>query len=543
MVDARTMMAGGVTTILAFLAPVTFAAVVTVNLTVDTLRFDTADTPIEFTTRAYNGRFGGPTIRVTQGDTLRINLENRLGPEFPFPVPNNQFRLANTTNLHLHGLHVSPSGDADNIFRQVAPGTTGAYEYDIPADHAPGTFWYHPHVHGSSSNQQGGGMAGALIVEPTNRAAYLPPAVAAMDEAVLLLQHLCFRNIGKYQDSTPYMNHLNVVKYGFDQVAPAPVYRYPNAKGGQSFYLANGRYQPNVTLAPGEFKRLRLVGAGTNAFLVLGIAAGGPGGVQGAFAGAPPCDVFVLAKDGVFVPRAYRAARPLLAPGSRIDLAVRCNATGVYALASSASGAPSAAALATSSVVFEGVLAGLVVAGPPVKPPMAPPSALPARPAYMPDLTRRATPTNANRTLTLNFETVGGPFPPDGAPFPAMHINGVSFATKDTFVTAMPLGAMQEWTVGIAGDSNVGAGNHPFHVHVNPYQVVAIEGGSSEALGVRVGEYRDTVPLWASGAFTIRFVPDRWTGRALIHCHMIPHVDLGMAAVANITDAAGDPVT
>ena len=54
---------------------------------------------------------------------------------------------------------------------------------------------------------------------------------------------------------------------------------------------------------------------------------------------------------------------------------------------------------------------------------------------------------------------------------------------------------------------------------------------------VRVGEYRDTAPLWQSASYTVRFVPDRFTGRALIHCHMIPHVDLGMAAVANITAA------
>ena len=47
---------------------------VTANLTVDVLHFATPDTPISFYTRAYNGRFGGPTIRVKQGDTLKINL-------------------------------------------------------------------------------------------------------------------------------------------------------------------------------------------------------------------------------------------------------------------------------------------------------------------------------------------------------------------------------------------------------------------------------------------------------------------------------------
>ncbi len=114
-----------------------------------------------------------------------------------------------------------------------------------------------------------------------------------------------------------------------------------------------------------------------------------------------------------------------------------------------------------------------------------------------------------------------------------------AFRSKDTFITSMQLGAVQEWTVGIAGDSNVAAGNHPFHVHVNPFQVVDLgEGGLTELFGVRVGEYRDTVPLWPSSTWTVRFTPADFTGRALIHCHMIPHVDLGMGAVANITAAA-----
>ena len=65
------------------------------------------------------------------------------------------------------------------------------------------------------------------------------------------------------------VDHLNVVRYGFDQVAPSPAYRYPQAPNGQSFYLANGRYLPNVTLAPGEFKRLRIIKHNDNTMLLI----------------------------------------------------------------------------------------------------------------------------------------------------------------------------------------------------------------------------------------------------------------------------------
>jgi hypothetical protein len=102
-------------------------AVVSVNLTVDAYHFATADTPVKFFTRAYNGQLPGPVIRVSQGDTLRIQLTNRLGADIDGPL--NTFHSANTTNLHLHGLHISPTGASDDIFRRVRPNSTALYEY------------------------------------------------------------------------------------------------------------------------------------------------------------------------------------------------------------------------------------------------------------------------------------------------------------------------------------------------------------------------------------------------------------------------------
>ena len=82
----------------------------------------------------YNGTSPGPTLRVAPGDVLRVTLANDLDA---------------TTNLHTHGLHVSPEGNSDNVFRMVEPGQSARYEYAIPADHPTGTFWYHPHHHGT----------------------------------------------------------------------------------------------------------------------------------------------------------------------------------------------------------------------------------------------------------------------------------------------------------------------------------------------------------------------------------------------------------
>ena len=81
---------------------------------------------------SYNGSVPGPRLEIRPGDQVRIRFANRL-PE--------------VTNLHFHGLHVSPSGNADNVFLEIPPGENQTYEFSLPQDHRGGTYWYHPHVH------------------------------------------------------------------------------------------------------------------------------------------------------------------------------------------------------------------------------------------------------------------------------------------------------------------------------------------------------------------------------------------------------------
>ena len=105
-------------------------------------------------TRLYNGEFPGPTIRVKPGDTLTVTLTNNL----PVGALNtssihNKCRDLDKTNLHPHGLHVSAVSPADDIFTEVGPSESFTYTYKIPADHMGGTFWYHPHHHGSTNIQ------------------------------------------------------------------------------------------------------------------------------------------------------------------------------------------------------------------------------------------------------------------------------------------------------------------------------------------------------------------------------------------------------
>jgi len=111
----------------------------------------------------------GPTLRVKPGDLLRIRIKNCFDPSLlpgdPQDAPEDYPQEFYITNLHTHGLHISPSGRADNVFVNILPGEHHQYEYRIPQNHPRGTFWYHPHRHGSVALQLTSGMAGALIVD------------------------------------------------------------------------------------------------------------------------------------------------------------------------------------------------------------------------------------------------------------------------------------------------------------------------------------------------------------------------------------------
>ena len=80
----------------------------------------------------YNGSYVPPLLRARLGDSMRITFRNDL-PDRP-------------SNLHYHGMSVSPGGNSDNVFVHVHPGETFRYQVDIPARgrQGPGMFWYHP---------------------------------------------------------------------------------------------------------------------------------------------------------------------------------------------------------------------------------------------------------------------------------------------------------------------------------------------------------------------------------------------------------------
>ena len=71
-------------------------------------------------------------------------------------------------NLHVHGLHVSPKGNADNVLLHIPAGMANTYTYDIPNNMPQGAYWYHSHLHGLTAAQVYTGLAGLLAIGRTD---------------------------------------------------------------------------------------------------------------------------------------------------------------------------------------------------------------------------------------------------------------------------------------------------------------------------------------------------------------------------------------
>jgi len=276
--------------------------------------------------RAYEGGLA-PTLRMKPGETLKIRLINDLPPNRDI-LPSNpshphQF---NNTNFHFHGAHCSPSGIADNVMRSMVPGKSYDIEITLPADHAHGTYWYHPHHHGSADVQVASGMAGAIIVEGDFADV---PEIARARERVMLLTQVVFDAFYMIED--------------FGTLFPETSTR---------FLAINGQRRPTIDMRPGEVQRWRLVGSQYQDNMLLEL---------------DKHPLNVIAYDGIQLGALQEMKQLLIAPGQRADVLVQAGGPGTYEL--------NAMPFNQSHPSPTAPLARVVVAGEPL--PMKLPAALP----------------------------------------------------------------------------------------------------------------------------------------------------------------------
>ena len=125
--------------------------------------------------------YPSPTLQVNPGETLIVHLDNAMsgltikdfmdpsytaeGKEVPlYPDPLAQSPI----NLHVHGVHVSPKGNADNVLLHIPAGMGNTYTYHIPKSMPQGAYWYHSHLHTLTAPQVYMGLAGLLAIGRTD---------------------------------------------------------------------------------------------------------------------------------------------------------------------------------------------------------------------------------------------------------------------------------------------------------------------------------------------------------------------------------------
>lgn len=447
-------------------------------------------------TRTYEGTIPGPILRLRPGDTIQLRLFNDLPHEAEEHVEDiNMPHGFNITNIHYHGFHISPSCSAnrsvcaDNVLIEIAPGESQLYEFTVPADHPNGTYWYHPHKHGSAAVQFMGGMAGALLIDGDTDEFLSAHGVKL--EQVFVLQQIRVNAAGEVEfvDSNSFLE-------------PA-------------IFTVNGQLQPTINIRPGEVQRWRFIHGGMSEHFPLELR--DAAGNRQTF--------HQLAFDGITMPNLQEAQRLFLASGQRVDVLVKLNTPGVYQLIKPEldQGLPTPESMGHPVPVPEALMATVVVTGVPDNTP------LPQGP--LPTPLARITPQEINsgpRTVTFAMDLRFVP--------PLFLIDNKLF-NPNRVDQRMNLGAVEEWTV-----LNTSPADHPFHIHQNPFLVTRIDGNPLVQPTVTLPVWMDTVnvpaatgfgptgpgPDFKPGSVTFRTRFEDFAGQFVLHCHLLDHEDMGM---------------
>ncbi|HEV8004264.1 MAG TPA: multicopper oxidase domain-containing protein [Planctomycetaceae bacterium] len=498
----------------------------------------------------------GPTIRVKlprdkNGATFHIRLKNALngcGPCEPAPPANDPLTSETPngmcdTNLHTHGLHVSPAANSDNIFARVAPGDEFDFRYSLLASHPSGTFWYHPHKHGSVAYQVSNGLAGALIVErepggPNDPIKYHDdiPAIAKATEQIFVIQLLNYRVCDDGQARIDASTIYNVPP----TAASCSAIQVTGSQQPQQATLINGQFSPTITMQAGEVQRWRFIEGAWDELKPLAIADS-----QGNRLPGKP--FLVIALDGLATKPDKRDTLDL-APGQRVDALIKAPAPGTYYLMQQEVSAKRALRGATPKQYLAMIQVN------PADPSKGfvkdfPPDDLLNQCVFsLPiDSTKVQTVQELHDGILMNGTDVNQTY----------NINDHTFHRFDHDIQ-VPLGSVQKWTIKAAPpfcdwfsapagagpdcpDDQLNPNNHPFHVHVNPFMICSHQDSCGTAVAdPDVGRWRDTVLIPGGDTIAIQMPVNDHLGRTVFHCHILDHEDQGMMVPISIFDPANN---
>lgn len=450
--------------------------------------------------RSYNGKLVGPTLRAKPGDKIIIHLKNML-PANP-PIDHQNMNIPhdfNTTNLHTHGLHVSPEGISDNVLRKMPPPADGSKEADyeveieIPADHPTGTFWYHPHVHGSTAIQVSSGMGGALIIEGGLDQV---PEIEAAAEKIFVFQQISYDTQGQIENF-----HTSLDFQQWEKL--------------HRQHTINGQLYPTLTMRPGEVQRWRLIHGGVAETIMATIYGPDTNNTDNMsierIKQLPGNPLHEIAVDGLALGKIDDWPQVELQPGYRSDVLVKFEKTGTYYLIDEASDGDKSLRRNKEPEKF---LARIQVAGDRLNMPLPEASKLvPLKPFK--DIDEQKDITGHQ---TVEFCLCEDKFT----------INGNEFDPGQ--VRKLKLNAVEEWRVYI--DPKSVPSTHPFHIHVNPFQVA------------RTGPDGKLETVWKDTFLITSMDPNEphklfmhykdFAGKFVLHCHILDHEDQGMMEMIKV---------
>ena len=430
----------------------------------------------------YNGSDIPPTMRVRPGQELRVEYFNDLSSvstERCVMMP-----CSNRSNLHFHGLHVSPESPQDDVLTMsAAPGETLRYTVKVPRNQPPGLYWYHTHQHMESYRQDLDGMSGAIVVEGIDR--YIPE-LRQMPERIMVLRDAVLDEQDAQRSALIQKVSLQTQGCGSSTEQPERV------------FTVNGAIRPEIEISPGEHQFWRIVNASPD--LYADIAVDGVSLEVVALDGMP----FAFHEPNI---RSRTMSHVLLAPAGRVEAIVTGPAAGKHATLhtrcfdTGLEGDPNGAMVLADLVPKSNPRSSQRIVedrGAPVYQPISP-----------------AVRQSVERTQP-QFTAV---FTEDKNGF---YINGEKFMMDSPPMLTVQIGSYQHWRV-----TNRTNEVHPFHIHQVHFLVYAQNGER-----LTRPEWLDTVnvPVKGSVDLIMDFTDPIIRGTSLFHCHLLNHEDKGMMA-------------
>ena len=257
-----------------------------------------------------------------------------------------------------------------------------------------------------------------------------------------------------------------------------------------SVLTVNGQVNPRIEIPAGGLLRLRFVNGSNARFWRLALEGH---------------RLHLIATDGGALERPVAVEDLLLVPGARADVLVQISPTGGrFRLRNRAYNRIGRSMMGMGRMMAsskgEETIATVQTDGATTPKPL-PQQLLPVQPLNNPVRTRR---------FVMNH----GMAPGMGMVF---LINGQAY-DHQRIDTRVRLGEIEDWEL-----VNTGVMDHPFHVHVNPMQVIS-RNGQPEPFPA----WRDVVLVRAGETVRVRTQFRDFPGRSVYHCHILDHEELGM---------------